>query len=477
MRNKIGKIILFSIVFGSLVIFVIFSNSFFGAFSYGVGYGNNVATPYTFGFYLSVAMLIVFVISFIAFWLLILKDKKIKTKVFMFILPITVLFVCTLFNMINMTSGMGAGFGNYTNRISVGITSMPINIIIITCVSAVYLGILFVVLSLLLNPIKKVQGAVVGLASGHTDKEIRIGGSSEMQTIEAGLEKINDNLKQNKEMLGKLNNEYSKYLPDQFVKQLGKKSILDLSLGCNIQKEVTSVFIDIRNSTKTSLTLSLAENFAFINRYLGIIGPIVRSNEGFIDKYLGDGVLAVFTNADVAMKASTQIVKKIRADSDELGILGVEVKIGIHTGEVVMGVIGEKKRLNATIISETVNIASHLEKMNRKLGTQILFTKDTLNKMQRSKCNYRYVGTLQLSEAKAENISVFENIDVYKKEKQNNLIKTKSNFESAIRSYESGGSKARELLCKCIEIEPTDVVAKLYLSKIKAPKIKTKKGA
>lgn len=478
MRSKVGKIVLFAIVFGSLTVFILFSNDFFRAFTYnGSGYGVGRASRYNFGFYLSIAMLIVFVISFIIFWAVILKDKKIKTKMFLVILPLTLFYICTAFNVINITSALGTTA--YINRVNVGIANMPLNIILVCCISAVYLGLMFLIISFMLMPIKRVQGAVIDIAQGHLDEDIRIGNSIEMQAIESGLEQISERFKQNKEMYTKLNNEYSKYLPDQFVKNLGKKSILDLSLGCNIQKEVTSVFIDIRNSTKTSLTLSLEDNFAFINRYLGIIGPIVRNQGGFIDKYLGDGVLAVFTSPDVAMKASVKIIESINRDSEELGIIGVEVKVGIHTGEVMMGVIGEKKRLNATIVSESVNIASHIEKMNRKFGTQILFTKDTLNKLSKFKCNYRYVGTVAVGDGKAESVSLFENIDVYDRRKLTNLIKSKKDFESAIRSYESKGSKAWDLLNRCLEIEPTDTVAKMYLKRMKkdglAPKSKQKK--
>lgn len=224
--------------------------------------------------------------------------------------------------------------------------------------------------------------------------------------------------------------------------------------------------MDIKNSTKTSFTLSLSENFSFINRYLGIIGPIVRNSGGFIDKYLGDGVLAVFTNPEIALNVSTEIIRRIQDDSQNLGLMGIEVKIGVHTGEVVMGIVGDKKRMNATIISDSVNIASYLERVNKKLGTQVLFTKDTLDKLGiKSKINYRYVGTMPIAEGKVESVSIFECLDVYEKEKLNNLKQTRIYFESALRSYESGGSKAKELLKKCLEVEPTDAVAKMYFKK------------
>ena len=464
LKNKFGKFILFAITFGSLVLFMIFSKDFFNAILYGV----NVNYSYGVGFYVSVVSLVIFVIFFVFFWFMVLKDKKIKYKLFMFVLPITIVYICAI---INTMTGIG-GINNVNNIVARTstmpiATNIPVNVIIIFVISIIYLGLIFVSFSIILRPIKKVEVAVVGIARGNIKEEIKIGNSKELKTIERGLNKISGSIKNNKVMFDKLNNEYSKYLPTQFVKQLGKKSVLDMSLGCNIQKEITSVFIDIKNSTKTSFTLSLTENFNFINRYLGLIGPVVRNYGGFVDKYLGDGVLAIFTDADVAIRASNAIINKIKSDSDTLGLIGIEIKIGIHTGQVVMGVIGEKKRLSATVVSNSVNIASYLEKMNKKLGTQVLFTKNTLDRLnQKHKINYRYVGTMPPFEGKMETVSMFELLDTYNRSTIKKLNDSKLYFESAIRSWESGGSKGKEFMKKAIEIAPDDKVAKMYYNKM-----------
>lgn len=468
MNNKFAKFLLFAITTGSLVVFMIFSKDFFNAILYGV----NVNVNYGAGFYIAIVSLIIFIISFIIFWLVALKDKKIKYKLFMFVLPITFVYICAVINTMTGLGGINTANTMVARTSAMPVASnIPVNIILIFVMSFIYLGLIFISFSIILRPIKKVETAVVGIARGNIKGDIKLGSSKELKTIEKGLNKISGSIKNNKVMFDRLNNEYSKYLPTQFVKQLGKKSILDMSLGCNIQKEITSVFIDIKNSTKTSFTLSLTENFNFINRYLGLIGPVVRNYGGFIDKYLGDGVLAIFTDPDVAIKASNAIINKIKSDSDTLGLVGIEIKIGIHTGQVVMGVIGEKKRLSATVVSNSVNIASYLEKMNKKLGTQVLFTKSTLDRLnQKSKLNYRYVGTMPPFEGKMETVSMFELLDVYNKSTIKKLNDSKIYFESAIRSWESGGSKGKEFMKKAIEIAPNDKVAKLYLGKMSRKK-------
>lgn len=417
-------------------------------------------------FYVSLVFLVLAIIFNILFFILVLRDKKLITKLYCAILPITIVFALGLYYLTT---------NNYSSRLIRGVTRAFAdaniggnNINIAYILIAIYIVALFGIIAFIVKPIKEVQIAVKSLSSGYTDKEFKIGKGREFDQIEKGLNQINNNYKQSRVMFDRLNSEYSKYLPQQFVKELGKKSVLELSLGCNIQKKITSVFIDIRNSTKTSYTLSLTDNFNFINKYLGIIGPIVRKNNGFVDKYLGDGVLAIFIKPEEAINACNEITKAINQDSHKLGIYSTKVGIGVHTGEVVMGVIGDKKRLSATVISDSVNAAAYLEKINRKIGSSMLFSKETLNSLgKKFEINYRYAGTFEL--AKDNTITVFECLDCYEEKKKNNLILTKDEFENAVRCYELGGDNCKKGFEKSIEKEKSDSVAKYYLG------LKTKK--
>ena len=416
-------------------------------------------------FYVSLVFLILSIVCNILLFIFVLRDKKVVTKLYCTILPITLLFSAALYYLVldrNNNSMVRVAIKNAVGFINIGKVSIEIVYVII----ALYVVVLFIIIALIIKPIKQVQNAILRLEHGGVDSIIKIGNGQEFSIIEKGLNKINENYKESKVMFDKLNNEYSKYLPQQFVKELGKKSILELSLGTNIQKEVTSVFIDIRNSTKTSYTLSLSENFTFINKYLGIIGPIVRKYNGFVDKYLGDGVLAIFLKAEEGIRASNEIIQSINQDSKSLGIYNTAVGIGIHTGKVVMGVIGDKKRLSATVISDSVNSAAYLERLNRVIGSNMLFTKETLNNLGKDfNLNYRYVGCFELT--KDNSISVFESLDSYSETKRNNMLRVKSEFENGVRCFELGGGNCKKLFEKSLEVEKMDKVAKYYIEKLK----------
>ncbi len=458
---KTFKIFLGIISVGFTGTFLILSNYFFEYFYY-LPSGIRAGTM----FYVSLAFLVLAIVCNIVLFIFVLKDKKVTTKLYCTILPLTLLFATTMYYLVVDTSGTNVV--RLMSRNMGGVVNIGgVNVSIIVAIIVLYIALLFAIISLTMRPINALEKAVSNLAQGTLQQDVNLGASKEFRSISQGLNQINDNYKQSRLMFDKLNQEYSKYLPQQFVKELGKKSILDLSLGCNIQKEVTSVFIDIRNSTKTSFTLSLEDNFTFINKYLGLIGPIVRKNNGFVDKYLGDGVLAIFLTPESALKACNEIITTINTDSKALGIYSTKVGIGMHTGKVLMGVIGDKKRLSATVIADSVNCASYLEKLNATLGTQLLFTKSTLNSLEKgTDIEYRYIGTFELG--RDNKVSVFEGLNGYDARKKNALVASKTEFENAVRCYELGGNNCKKVFEKCLEKEKTDTASKYYLNLIKS---------
>ncbi len=457
MKTKISKLIVLILAVCFSISFLVMSKYFFEGFVYDKGL--KVITSDM--FFVS-CFLLIFAVAFnILLFVFILKNKTATAKLFFTILPLTLLFVSAMYFLIiddSSKKNVMAFSRAITSNTQTAIWSIAI-------IVAIYIILLFAVIVVVLKPIKQIQRAVDTLSNGYTNKSIILSPGKDFNSIEKGLNKINYNYKQNQDLFDKLNYEYSKYLPQQFVKQLGKKSVLELSLGCNVQKEITSMFVDIRNSTKTSLTLSLSDNFNFINRYLGIIGPAVRKYDGFVDKYLGDGVLAIFTSPDVAIDCANEIVKLVNQDSINFGLYDVKIGIGLHTGQVVMGVIGEKKRLSATVIADSVNTASYLEKLNSKLGTTVIFSKATLNALSKdSDINYRYVGCFELGGA-SDKVCIFESLDCYDGEKRSALLSTKKQFENAVRCFEVGGSNCKKIFKECQNAKVPDEVCKYYLKK------------
>jgi two-component system sensor histidine kinase ChiS len=94
--------------------------------------------------------------------------------------------------------------------------------------------------------------------------------------------------------LAKINNAYGRFVPLEFLEFLDRESIIDVQLGDQVQKEMTVLFSDIRSFTTLSEQMTPKETFDFINDYLQRVGPVIRDRHGFIDKYIGDAVMALF---------------------------------------------------------------------------------------------------------------------------------------------------------------------------------------
>ena len=265
--------------------------------------------------------------------------------------------------------------------------------------------------------------------------KIIIGGGKQFKSIEYNLNKINEHYKKKDLIIKDTNTEYQKYIPKQFVKFLGKNSILDLQVGTQVTKEVTTLYCDIRNSSYVSTSLSLQENFNYINSYLNTVSPIIKKYNGFIDKYLGDGIMAVFTRSRQALDCAHAIIRAI----DEKNLSNVnspqlEVGVALNTGDVSFGVVGDETRKSVTIISDTVDFTAKIGEVNKVFGSKITFSKATLNDLSANvQLNYRYIGNLEY--INHEYISIFESLDCYPRTKKEKLIKYKQQFEQGVRAY------------------------------------------
>lgn len=366
-----------------------------------------------------------------------LKSQKFSALLFFSVVPLTVTFATAMYFL--------ATINNYENE-TVTVVKQVLqisqtnynNYLWIGVLTLIYLLVVFIIFKVTTRPLKKLELAIERLSDGNVGDKIIIGGGKQFREMEYALNRINDNYKRKENIIKQTNIEYEKYIPKQFVKFLGKNSILDLVVGSQVKKEVTTLFCDIRNSTQVSTSLSLEENFNYINSYLNTVAPIIRKYNGFIDKYLGDGIMAVFTRSRQAYDCAHAIIKAVNEKNlENVSMPNLEVGVAINTGDVVFGVVGDDTRKSITVISDTVNFTAKIGEINKVFGSLITFSKSTLNDLSSSmQLNYRYIGNIQQNDK--EFISVFESLDAYNKSKRDKLIKYKVQFEQAVRAYVNG---------------------------------------
>ena len=272
--------------------------------------------------------------------------------------------------------------------------------------------------------------------------------------------------------LSLVNIAYSNFVPLEFLQLLEKDSIVDVRLGDHVQKEMTVLFADIRSFTTLSESMSPKENFEFINDYLGRVSPIIRKYNGFIDKYIGDAIMALFPEkVDDAVQASIEIHRQLILFNEERKKQSkqqVNIGIGLHIGSLMLGTIGEKKRMEGTVISDAVNLASRLEGLTKLYGASTLISGDVLNKISNpNQYNYRFLGKVRVKGKQAA-VKVLEIIDSESEEIRDKKIALGSLFKQAIEAYYCKQFKQAFIYFQDVLLElPQDKAAIFYLERCK----------
>lgn len=265
-----------------------------------------------------------------------------------------------------------------------------------------------------------------------------------------------------------LNKSYDRFVPKEFLKMLDRDSILDVIPGDQKIKEMIVLFADIRNFTTLSETIPANETFSILNEYLTSVAPAIHDNGGTIDKFMGDGIMALFPNdADLALRAAVQMQQGLekfnqpRITKNETPIF---IGIGLHIGTVILGTVGTDNRLSTTVIGDPVNLASRLEAHTKINKTSIQISGELEAKLNNpGNFNLREVGHL-IAKGKTNKIKLVEEFSINPDEIIEKMNLNISNFSSAIKCFEKDEFvKARALFEEYLEVVPSDEVARYYL--------------
>ncbi len=269
--------------------------------------------------------------------------------------------------------------------------------------------------------------------------------------------------------LSKINKVYSDFVPSEYLKFLGHESILDVQLGDNINREMTIMFADIRSYTSMSESMSPQENFDFINEYLAVMGPCIKNNNGFVNHFLGDGLMALFPEcAEDAVTASIEMSQAL-ADFNAARMKRhkeeIKIGIGLHFGKVIFGIIGDVFRKSGNVISDDVNISARLEGLNKCYGSSIIVSQSVLDNLQPTSTlpATRYLGQVVVKGRKNE-VSIYELLEVEDASNRQLKLNTQKDFEQALQQYFSREfGAAADLFRRVLNANERDGAAEIYL--------------
>ena len=212
----------------------------------------------------------------------------------------------------------------------------------------------------------------------------------------------------------KIQSAMGKYLSKDVMRNV-ISNIDSIKLGGK-RANVTVLFADIRGFTSISERLSAEEVTKILNEYFTAIAPLIEQHKGFLNKFMGDAVLAVFgepikseNHALDAIKCADSMLKKVKELQEKWldeGKPKIEIGIGISTGEAFVGNIGSEERLEYTVIGDTVNTASRIENYNKVYRTKFLISQETFEQVQ------KHVDVIKIREVtirgKAKKINIYE---------------------------------------------------------------------
>jgi adenylate cyclase len=291
---------------------------------------------------------------------------------------------------------------------------------------------------------------------------------TERQEVETERRQFTNELQKALAAEEKLTDAYGRFVPHEFLHFLGYESILEVKLGDQVQKEMSVLFSDIRDFTSLSETMTPAENFQFINAYLSRMEPAITQNFGFIDKYIGDAIMALFDgSADDAVKAGIAMLEELneynisrnRPDCPPL-----QIGIGINTGSLMLGTVGGQSRMDSTVISDAVNLASRVETLTKEYGVSMLITQNTFIELN-DIYDLRLIDRVTVK-GKSQMVTVYEVFAADPPELRQKKLETKTLFEEALVLYNSDRCvEATRFFSGCLQINPTDNVAQIYMQR------------
>jgi class 3 adenylate cyclase len=275
--------------------------------------------------------------------------------------------------------------------------------------------------------------------------------------------------REREETMRRIHEVTKKFVPFEFIQSLGRDVLMDLRLGDHVEKVVTVLFTDIRDYTTISEQMTPQENFAFVCLFNEQMGPIIRKHKGFINQYQGDSIMAIFPDsAAEALSAAAEMqsaVQLLNKERKEKGMPVIKMGIGMHTGPLIMGITGDKERMDATTIADTVNTASRLESLTKYYKSSIIFSDATLQQISNpDRFFIRSLGFVQLKGKKAA-LHIHECFNGNLPEEVSSKLHTLEYFREGLDLYlQKSFEESISLFGKIIATDPKDQTAKIFLA-------------
>ena len=266
---------------------------------------------------------------------------------------------------------------------------------------------------------------------------------------------------------------FARFVPGEFPELLEKADYQQLQRGDAVARNLTILFSDLRDFTTISETMNPRQTFDLINEYLNHLEPEVSSRGGFIDKYIGDAIMAIFpnspgqaVNAAAGMLNALVSVNRLRRQRGEPPLRS---GIGIHTGRVMLGIVGSHRRIEGTVISDAVNTSSRLESLTRDLGCDLLISRQVLESIpEPERPHHRGLGSFHLK-GRVGRLEVVEILHGRESRDLQAFAATAADFREGTEYLLTEPARAAAAFRRVLDRHPEDRVAARLLQSCEDP--------
>tara|TARA_R110002126_G_scaffold266675_1_gene409935 strand:+ start:63523 stop:65352 length:1830 start_codon:yes stop_codon:yes gene_type:complete len=330
------------------------------------------------------------------------------------------------------------------------------------------------VIRTMLVPLRRLIAGTNEVENGNLTGELKALTKDEIGDLTRSFNGMVEGLRKSEQIKVK----FGQYVDPRVVSALIEETGKELMSG---ERKVVSVFFaDLANFTGISERFSPEGVVTLVNHYLAMMSEPVTQHQGLIDKYIGDAIMAFWTppfcddgqQATLAVRAALQDAALVRIFRQELPALtglardlpDIHMRIGIATGDAIVGSIGSEKSKNYTVIGDTVNLGSRLESANRIYGTTILVCRQTFE-MASGAFEFRKIDDL-LVFGKTEPVSVYEPLGAVSA-LDRDLLAYRDQFEDALAMFHKGAwTDAQNAFQACKQTRENDSACDTYLKRL-----------
>ncbi|MCH5344172.1 MAG: HAMP domain-containing protein [Acetatifactor sp.] len=382
-------------------------------------------------------------------------------------------YVATIYAPIINSAGdvvgvLGVDMAIYDIEETVDAAQKKLFTVMISLILFLLVILLVVVQNSLIRPVRVLRSCVEEMAGGRLGVQAPVKGNTELADISRVFNQMSSNISAHLSEMEALNSGYHKFVPEEIFRTL-QKDVTQIRLGDFRNVTLTVLSMGICDFDKIANTMASRELFTFINRIYQEAVPPVEERGGVIVEFYKDGFWAFHqTSCQEALDSAIVICQQfhdVREQMKYQGVNGPNLSIGIGHGKVILGIVGDKERLEVSMLSEQITAAEHLRGVARKYRAQILITGTAAAQIPDFENQYsvRFIGLMQFKISGSTD-QIYDVYDGDSMEDRHLKTITKDIFEEGVNKFlDRQYYEARRCFIEVLKTYRSDAAAKEYL--------------